>query len=175
MSVGVPEPPSCITRSWQRCVSEYSLDPARMRDPVILDRDKLRARNERLNDLVSLAQAEMVNLYQQLAGSGFAIFLADTDGVVLSFTGDPLFKDIGSRTAMIEGAIWDERHQGTNGIGTCIAEKRPVIVHKHDHFFARNIGLTCSGSPIFDPHGELIAVLDASSESHLAQQHTLAL
>ena len=53
-------------------------------------------------------------------------------------------------------------------IGTCIAENRPVIVHRDEHFRWRHVGLSCSGAPIRDPSGALIAVLDASTLS--AQQ-----
>jgi len=60
-------------------------------------------------------------------------------------------------------------------MGTCLAERAPLIVHREQHFLARNTGLTCCAAPIFDPSGELAAVLDASGESDRAQQHTLVL
>ena len=34
---------------------------------------------------------------------------------------------------------------------------------KDEHFLSQNIHLTCSAAPIFDPHGQLLSVLDASS------------
>src|SRR5262249_681358 len=49
-----------------------------------------------------------------------------------------------------------------NGIGTCIAERRPVLVHAGQHFRSRHTPLSCAGAPIFDPHGRLVAVLDVS-------------
>jgi transcriptional regulator of acetoin/glycerol metabolism len=49
------------------------------------------------------------------------------------------------------------------------------VIHKQSHFFSLNASLTCAAAPIFDPHGEILAVLDASSESKLAQQHTMVL
>jgi transcriptional regulator of acetoin/glycerol metabolism len=65
--------------------------------------------------------------------------------------------------------------QGTNGMGTCLVERRPISVHQEEHYLSRNIGLSCAAAPIFNHGGELVAVLDASGESRLAQQHTLAL
>lgn len=44
------------------------------------------------------------------------------------------------------GADWSESRVGTNGIGTCIEERRPVIIHRDGHFLSRNIGLSCSGN-----------------------------
>jgi transcriptional regulator of acetoin/glycerol metabolism len=75
----------------------------------------------------------------------------------------------------VPGAVWSERYGGTNGMGTCLLERGPLIVHREQHFLARNTGLTCCAAPILDHRGELIAVLDASGESDRAQQHTLVL
>jgi AraC-like DNA-binding protein len=60
------------------------------------------------------------------------------------------------------GGIWSEDAEGTNGIGTCIAEERPVQVHGEQHFRSRHTQLSCAGAPVFDPQGELVAVLDVS-------------
>jgi transcriptional regulator of acetoin/glycerol metabolism len=166
---------SSIARSWQRCVHDFGLDPLRDEPIVILDPQALQARQVPLQNLRRIAQAEMATLYQQLAGSGFSVLLTDTDGVVLDYLGDPAFTRTAAHTGMIEGALWNERNQGTNGMGTCIAEQQPVLVHQNEHFLSRNVGLTCSAAPIFNHDGTLLAVLDASSFSHLAQQHTLVL
>lgn len=164
-----------IADSWIRCSSVYELDPAASRAPATVTQVELASRRERLEDLVQVARIEMVNLYQQLAGSGYALVLTDRDGVVLDLFGDPSFVQTASAGGLMAGAIWSERFQGTNGMGTCIVERTPIVVHHTEHFFARNIGLTCSASPIFNHEGELVAVLDASGHSRLAQQHTLAL
>ncbi|MGH8751715.1 MAG: sigma-54-dependent Fis family transcriptional regulator [Burkholderiales bacterium] len=164
-----------ITRSWRRCLDDYRLDPASTRDPVVVDRSELILRQESMADVLSIAKIEMANLYQQLAGSGYAIMLTDVDGVLLNYFGDPEFTHTASKTGLMLGAVWSEQYQGTNGMGTCLLEKKPLIIHHREHFLARNIGLTCSAAPIFDHAGKLLAVLDASGESRLAQQHTLVL
>ena len=164
-----------ITRSWIRCLNEYKLDPGACNDPEVVSPTDLRERQDRLADVQAVATVEMANLYQQLAGSGYAIILTDRDGVLLNYFGDPAFTHAASRTGLMPGAIWSERVQGTNGMGTCLFEQRPVTVHQDEHYLSRNIGLSCAAAPIFDHEGELVAVLDASGESHLAQQHTLAL
>jgi transcriptional regulator of acetoin/glycerol metabolism len=61
------------------------------------------------------------------------------------------------------GAVWSERCEGTNGIGTCIVEQRAVTIDREQHFFTRNAGLFCTTAPIFDEHGDLAAALDVSS------------
>jgi len=164
-----------ITRSWIRCLNEYQLDPGACVDPEVVAPVELRERQERLAGVQEVAKVEMANLYQQLAGSGYAIMLTDREGVLLNYFGDPAFTHAASRSGLMQGAIWSERVQGTNGMGTCLVERRPITVHQDEHFLSRNIGLSCAAAPIFDHEGELVGVLDASGESRLAQQHTLAL
>ncbi len=166
---------SRILSSWKRCVHEYGLAPDDRPQTIITERPDLIQRQEQLAPLLSVSQVEMANLYQQIAGSGFAIMLTDTDGVVLHYVGDPLFTKTAISSGLQMGAIWTERAQGTNGIGTCLMEKMPLVVHRDEHFLSRNTILTCSAAPVFDTHGNVIAVLDASSESTMAQQHTMAL
>ncbi len=164
-----------IVQSWIRCFSEYNLYPDNADEPAIISHAELQEREQRLADVQQVARIEMANLYQQLAGSGYAIMLTDADGVILSFFGDPSFTHAASKSGLMPGAIWSERVQGTNGMGTCLIEKRPVIVHQDEHYLVRNIGISCAAAPICNYRGDVIAVLDASGESRLAQQHTLAL
>lgn len=164
-----------VWQSWIRCVRDYGLDPASRHDVQVIEHAQLNSRQERFSELVATAKVEMTNLYQQLAGSGFAVLLTDADGVVLNCVGDPDFTSKAAKTGILCGAIWSEKLQGTNGMGTCLIEQRPLVIHQAEHFLARNIGLTCSAAPILNPQGEMIAVLDASTHSHLAQQHTLVL
>jgi transcriptional regulator of acetoin/glycerol metabolism len=121
----------------------------------------------------------MESLYEQIAGSGFAVILSDTQGAVLTTITDPALQREFRQAGLLLGALWDERHEGTNGIGTCLAEGCPITVHREEHFRGYNLSLSCSGAPILDPHGSIIAVLDAStansSDSRLIQRHTMAL
>ncbi|WP_295590799.1 sigma-54-dependent Fis family transcriptional regulator [uncultured Lamprocystis sp.] len=161
--------------SWQRCYRDHGLDPGAAPDPVIIPRADLRDRQERYGRLLEIARPEMTNLYQQLAGSGHAIMLTDRDGVLLNYIGDPIFTDTAAAVGIKTGAVWSEAVQGTNGMGTCLIEQKPLVIHKSSHFFMRNAGLTCAAAPIFDPNGNVLAILDASSEATLAQQHTMVL
>ncbi|HKC44966.1 MAG TPA: sigma-54-dependent Fis family transcriptional regulator [Burkholderiales bacterium] len=167
--------PEYVKRSWLRCLDDYGLDPDSNAEPLVVSHQELLARKQQSLELMSFADTEMANLYQQLAGSGYSIILTDREGVLLSYYGDPSFRHAASRTGLVPGAVWSERHGGTNGMGTCLLEQAPVIIHREHHFLARNTGLTCCAAPVFDHRGELVAVLDASGESDRAQQHTLVL
>src|SRR5579863_7110579 len=168
-----------VTRSWYRCLREYRIEPSAPRQNTVLNSQSLKELQQRMGELLPVARAEMESLYEQIAGSGFAVILSDTQGVVLTTITDPTLQPEFRKAGLSLGALWDERHEGTNGIGTCLAEGCPVTVHREEHFRGYNLSLSCSGAPILDPHGSLIAVLDAStansSDSRLIQRHTMAL
>ena len=168
-----------VTRSWYRCLREYRIEPSAPRQNAVLSAQSLKESQQRMGELVPVARAEMESLYEQIAGSGFAVILSDTQGAVLTSITDPTLQREFRQAGLSLGALWDERHEGTNGIGTCLAEGCPVTVHREEHFRGYNLSLSCSGAPILDPQGSIIAVLDAStansSDSRLIQRHTMAL
>ena len=164
-----------ISKSWRRCFAKYGLDPSHQKAPEIVELQTLHEHQERLGNLLQIAKVEMANLYQQVAGSGHSILLTNESGMILHYTGDPSFDSTAINSSLKEGAIWSEQLQGTNGMGTCLAERQPLIIHQDEHFLVSNLALTCTASPIFDPAGRILAVLNASSKYNKAQQHTLAL
>jgi transcriptional regulator of acetoin/glycerol metabolism len=167
-----------IVRSWLRCLDDYHLDPARANAPVVLEHDRVLESRERLQQVLSIAGREMSSLHQQLA-DGHAVLLTDARGLILNCVTAPAERMIFERAGLWLGADWSEACEGTNGIGTCLVERQPLTIHRDEHFRGRHTGLTCSASPVFDPHGNLLAVLDVSSArddvSRQSQFHTMAL
>jgi transcriptional regulator of acetoin/glycerol metabolism len=151
-----------VTQSWIRCLDEYRLDPGSCAEPEVVSAAELKERQERLADVQAVAKVEMSNLYQQLAGSGYAIMLTDREGVLLNYFGDPAFTHAASRTGLMPGAVWSERAQGTNGMGTCLFERRPVTVHQDEHYLSRNTGLSCAAAP--NQRTAFVAAQDAGRE-----------
>jgi len=168
-----------IGDSWKRCVRDYSLDPVRVYSPAVISTGDLRGRQVQHEQLIQIASAEMDSLYDQIRGSGYALLLTDASGVILCEKIDATLKSLFRSAGLLIGADWSELHEGTNGIGTCISVDRPVTVHRTEHFRASHIGLSCSGAPIHDPSGGLLAVLDASTVdargTRTGQAHTMAL
>ncbi len=168
-----------IGDSWKRCVHDYSLDPVQVYSPAVISTGDLRGRQVQHEQLIQIACAEMDSLYEQISGTGYALLLTDASGVILCEKIDATLKSLFRSAGLIIGADWSEGHEGTNGIGTCITVDRPVTVHRSEHFRARHIGLSCSGAPIHDPSGSLLAVLDASTvdarDTRASQAHTMAL
>ena len=168
-----------VDLSWRRCLNEFKLDPARDYQPTVLDRSRVKDLQAEHQDLVDIARAEMDSLYEQISGSGYALLLADIDGVILCEKVDPGLKGMFTHAGLIVGAEWSEQREGTNGIGTCAKEARPITIHQSDHFRSRHVGLSCSAAPIRDSNGRVVAVLDASSVdahgSRESKMHTVAL
>ncbi|WP_455883543.1 sigma-54-dependent Fis family transcriptional regulator [Pseudomonas putida] len=178
LSHGPASDPS-IARSWLRCLQDYHLDPALTMAPTVLEHGRLLESRERLQHVLSIAGSEMNSLHQQLSGAGHAVLLTDARGVILNCVTAPSERKIFERAGLWLGADWSEACEGTNGIGTCLVERQSLTIHRDEHFRGRHTGLTCSASPVFDPHGELLAVLDVSSAreavSRQSQFHTMAL
>jgi DNA-binding CsgD family transcriptional regulator len=95
--------------------------------------------------------------------------------VVVDVRGDPARIQQFKHWGIWQGGVWAESVEGTNGIGTCIAEKAPVTVHRSHHFRARHATLSCCGAPVFDPNQNLVAVVDVSSYEPQLSEHSHAL
>ncbi|MCU1737031.1 MULTISPECIES: sigma-54-dependent Fis family transcriptional regulator [Pseudomonas] len=176
---GGPGSDPSIARSWLRCLEDYHLDPSLSIAPTVLEHGRLLESREHLRQVLQIAGNEMTSLHQQLSGAGHAVLLTDARGVILNCVTAPAERKIFERAGLWLGADWSEACEGTNGIGTCLVERQSLTIHQDEHFRGRHTGLTCSASPVFDPHGELMAVLDVSSArpdvSRQSQFHTMAL
>ena len=154
---------SSLAASWRRSSALHGLDPAEARPPRRLGESELRQAWDRMGGLLGIAQASLDRLYQAVGGSGCCVLLADREGVPVDRRGAPgddsTFEDWGLWT----GAVWSEGIEGTNGIGTCLIEQRLLTIHRDQHFFDRNTGLSCTAAPIWDHEARLAGVLDVSS------------
>jgi transcriptional regulator of acetoin/glycerol metabolism len=164
-----------VTRSWSRCLNQYQLDPGRPREPVVIASSALQSRRNQHADVIECARYEMTTLYQQLADPESAVVLTDTDGVIVHMVSSPEFAAEVEPMGLRAGGMWGEAQAGTNGMGTCLAAAHPISVRREEHFFSHFTQLTCSAVPVFDPSGDIIAVLDVTSRSSLMQQHVLVL
>ena len=163
-----------VRESWRRCLSDYRLSPDQTQDLAVVSVAQLRQRRERADPLCSIARVEMAAL-ARLLNAPVGVTLTDQEGVILAYTGAANFAESARRAGLREGAIWSEQAQGTNGMGTCLAVREPVLIEADEHFLARNVALTCCGAPILDSRGQLVGVLNISGHLRLSAAPTLAL
>jgi transcriptional regulator of acetoin/glycerol metabolism len=152
-----------LEASWRRSGHLHALDPANSAPSRRLTQTEVAVAHERLGRLLRVAQSTLDRLFLAVGGVGCSIVLADGGGLVVERRGATADDATFDAWGLWTGAVWSEKFEGTNGIGTCIVEKRPVIIDRDQHFFTRNSGLFCTTAPIFDEHGELAAALDVSS------------
>jgi len=156
------DPPE-ILDSWHRSAENYHVNRLSRSAPHILTSAELNSAREPVARLVLSAQTELDGLYRVVRQAGYVMLLCDTNGVAVEHRGrderSAEFRHWGTWV----GGVWAEAVEGTNGIGTCIAECRPITVHQSQHFRARHGTLSCSGAPVFGADGRLAAVLDVSS------------
>lgn len=154
---------SLVAASWRRSLLKHRLEPGETRKPTYVTDSETREARDRLDNLVAVAGGSMDRLFRAVGNNGCCVLLSDAAGLLLERRGKDgdatTFRDWG----LWPGAVWSEATEGTNGIGTCIAEASPVTIHRDQHFLTRNTAMSCVDAPIHDHRGRLAAVLDVSS------------
>src|SRR5882762_1815703 len=152
-----------VSSSWQRSANQHGVDPLDGRAPHILTLGELKNVREPLDKLICSAEEEIDQLYKVVREAGYTVLFCDSSGVAVEHRGEDAEASRFKYWGTWLGGVWSEGVEGTNGIGTCIAEERPVTVHRSQHFRSRHRDLSCSGAPVFGIDGTLTAVLDVSA------------
>ncbi|WP_421349237.1 sigma-54-dependent Fis family transcriptional regulator [Aeromonas veronii] len=164
MSESLQPGPGPIQRSWQRCLHQ-GLSRQQSADLDLLPLGELSARQEQHRALISCFQRFVLPLFAQLlAGRPCRLLLCDGEGAILAASGDEGFARHAERIFLRSGARWGEASKGTNAIGTALAEQSEVQVLGNQHFFAQHSFLSCSACPLLGPDGQLLGVLDISTD-----------
>ena len=166
--------PSPIADSWKRCI-RLGLDPISKPEECVVSHTDLQQRRDKLDLVMRLARPELELLSAQIAGPNFLLAFADRDGVILDRIVDNEFSQSNCGKSIIPGSIWSEEIRGTNALGLALHSGVPCNVTGQEHFFSNEGRVSCLSAPIFDSGGELIGLIDASSEVTVRQYHTLAL
>jgi transcriptional regulator of acetoin/glycerol metabolism len=153
---------SSIVASWRRSLTAHKLDPGEFRPPRRVAETILKETQQSLEPLMRVAVPVLDRLFQGVANALSCVVLADCNGVVLTRRGgvdDRAFESFG----LWPGEVWSEDSEGTNGIGTCLVEQRPLTIQRAQHFLVRNTQMSCAAAPVFDQHGKLAAALAVCS------------
>ncbi|MDM5057145.1 sigma-54-dependent Fis family transcriptional regulator [Aeromonas rivipollensis] len=165
MSELLQSSPSPIQRSWQRCLHQGLLRQ-QSAELDLLPQGELSARQEQHRTLITCFQRFVLPLFAQLlAGRPCRLLLCDGEGAILAASGDDGFARHAERIFLRSGARWGEASKGTNAIGTALAEQSEVQVLGAQHFFAQHSFLSCSACPLLGPDGQLLGVLDISTDA----------
>ncbi|WP_298243308.1 sigma-54-dependent Fis family transcriptional regulator [uncultured Bradyrhizobium sp.] len=155
---------SRIENSWRRCLVNHKLDPARQGPPQTLTEAEIRHVAEPMEEIIRLLTPELDNLARVLRDAGYCVNLADANATML-FSRLPgeadarMFMD----WKIYTGSNFAETFEGTNGLGTCLAEQKPILVHRDEHFRAQWHMFSCAVAPLFDQTGRLAGAVNITS------------
>lgn len=153
-----------LARSWQRCIEQGLRPTGRLGAADNLEQHALGVLRSRHHALLAHSRPVMEYLSEQVRGSQSVVVLAGPCGTLVDTCGDPFFLGKAERVALASGASWHEAQRGTNAIGTALAEMDSIEIQGGEHFLERNGFLTCAAAPILSGTGQLLGILDISSE-----------
>jgi sigma-54 dependent transcriptional regulator, acetoin dehydrogenase operon transcriptional activator AcoR len=133
-----------IERSWRRCVADAV--PTARPD---LPHAELSTMTVALRD----AAAPVVErMSEHLGDLRVGMYVSNDRGqILLREVGEAQHRRLLDRACAAEGFDFSEVSVGTNGMGTAIVERRPVLVHGAEHFSDLLEDVTCAATPIFEP------------------------
>ncbi len=163
-----------ILDSWKRC-QKLQVDPFLSAAPIKRNGLSLLQHLESQKIFIEVSRPMMQALIQFVYDSGFAIALADKEGMLLEVMGRNYVKAQLAESNFCQGADFSEASFGTGGIGTSLATGEPVQVFANEHFCSGAHRWTCSAAPIYDPNGNLVGALDMVGPSEMVHPHTLGM
>lgn len=147
-----------LITSWRRCLEEFQLDPnANLSNIPQIGNRELNLARDALEERLSLAMGESNEAYAALSGIGYSVSVSDHEGLFVLERADRNSAHYVSTDQ--PGWIWTENVGGTNSVGTCIADQKPVSVFHDQHFLSILTDTACAGAPLFDPSGAFWGVL----------------
>ncbi len=163
-----------IVESWRRVLAT-GLDPTDLLPSIEADPSETRERW--LEHPLGLLRHVLVEPLQMLAEeSNSMVQVTDPSGLTLFLGGPDGLKELAAEMNLVEGARCSETVNGTNGVGTALAENHPVQVFAFEHFSHHHREWVCSGAPIHDPvSGRLVGVIDLTSPWKIAHPRSLEL
>jgi len=163
-----------IVESWRRSLAT-GLDPTDLLAPIEADESEVLERWYE-HPLGSLTHVLTEQLRKVADESRSMVVVTDASGLVLHRVGDEWLKERAAEMNLVEGAVYSEAADGTNGIGTALAADHAFQVFAFEHFNERHHQWVCSGAPVHDPvSGQVIGLVDLSSLWKLAHPRSLEL
>ncbi|MEW9583900.1 GAF domain-containing protein [Paraburkholderia sp. DGU8] len=152
-----------LASSYRRSLEQYHLDPGATAGPRVLTTPELRDVQHREETFLRASGQCLSRLHEMVREADYCVMLTDAQGVTIDYRVDRERRHDFKRAGLYLGSCWSESEEGTCGIASVLLDAEPITVHRTDHFRAAFTTLTCSASPIFGLHGDLLGVLDASA------------
>src|ERR1700691_5694708 len=128
-----------VSSSWRRSALDFRVHSDDQAAPQVLTAEEVSALRDSLQDVVALGREEIDRLHTIVGQVGYVVLLCNPDGIAIHHRGTEALADQFKYWGVWLGGVWSEAVEGTNGIGTAIAEHRPISVHRQEHFRTRHI------------------------------------
>ncbi|WP_172162378.1 sigma-54-dependent Fis family transcriptional regulator [Paraburkholderia elongata] len=112
--------------------------------------------------LVGHSRSEMERLHHAFSGGNWLVALVNAEGVVVRSVGGEHATTRELVSVLRPGTDVSERTIGTNGPGSALVERRPMLIRGHEHFLDEAAEFTCAAVPLVDPFGAPAGALDIS-------------
>jgi signal transduction histidine kinase len=159
-----------IHRAWQRC-SAYAVDPHHVprQQP---DLTRLHQAQMTARDLLDAAEPSMRLVDDILVAEPHMVILTDANGLCLRLMAPQAQVQADPAGNIFEGASWNERDVGANGLGSAVATREPFVIVGPQHFVDDYLHWTCMGVPLRGAGGELLGVFNLSVQNDRMNRHT---
>lgn len=172
MNLQIDDTIDWLNNSWHRS-SEAGLRENRLPDDIRLESFQLSERRDNAKRLINGLEKYALPLFNQMfARTNSRLILTDIQGVILGSWGLEKFANRLTSIALESGVCWQENLKGTNAIGTAIIEAKPISIIGNQHFIHQHRFISCSASPIFNHQGEMLGILDITSEQQVHHSNT---
>ena len=148
-----------IERSWRRCLAQGQRPQHRVAFDVVTSQFVRRTQDAQ-HQLLQAARPALEGLGRATASTRYFAILTDASGVVVDVSGAIDTSDPRAAAIARVGVDLSERSIGTSAISAALSERRPVWLHRGEHFYRDTSVYSCAGAPVFGPSGECVGMLD---------------
>ncbi len=158
--------------SWRRCLEVHRLSPVQSRLPRVVTAAELRAHREELEPHRQLLERGLFELFSFLGPVGYDVTFCSRAGITILTIPDA----VSGLNPHLEclGSLWTEDQEGTNGIGTCLWEERPVSIYGDEHFISCHTSNNCGAVPVRGPGGQIMGVMNSTISTQAVSRETHA-
>ena len=163
-----------ILKSWLKC-REIGLDPLSYNSPPTLSKNRLLNLIKKNQVLIEVSRPVMQMVEISVRDTGFIVTLTNSEGYVLLVRGDRDILEMAEKNYYLPGCLRTIEHAGTNAIGICLMQRKPIQITGAEHYNIHHHPWTCSSAPIHKSNGDITGAITLSGQSVGRHQHTLAL
>jgi len=135
-----------VAISWQRCRDQYRVDPFLSEAPAAVAEVEHSLEHDVVFAELGFRAAAMVH---EVSKFGIVV-IADANGRVLAEWGDKATLTAAVETGLAPWFCWSESAVGTNGIGTAIGTRNPLVIRREEHWCQAFHDWTCAGVAVRD-------------------------